>query len=128
MDMLKVKSYMIGNGVHAPIQPQQKNSNGKRLETIEEQPQQIYSNGSIVPIQEQQQEQQARNNSKELSLIFEEHENQPSNNSTSGVVVTTKWETFDSMPPLITLPSTSTNHSMTNNNSTPPKFNWEFFD
>lgn len=130
LDMLKAKNSMAnGNDVHAQVQPQQKHSNGKRLETIQEQPQQIHSNGyhgSIVPIQEQQQEQPSKN-SNELSLVFEEQQNQP-----SGVVVTTKWETFDSTPPLITFPSTSTSTSTTTpsmtNNSGPPKFSWEFFE
>ncbi|CAJ2666611.1 BAG family molecular chaperone regulator 3-like [Trifolium pratense] len=133
LDMLKVKNSITnGNDVQAPKQSPQKHSNGKRLEPIQEQPQQIHSNGyhgSIVPIQEQQQE-QPRNNSKELSLVFEEQQNQP-----SGVVVTTKWETFDSTPPLITFPSTSTttpsmannNNDNKNNNSDPSKFSWEFF-
>lgn len=130
LDMLKAKNSMPnGNDVHAQVQPQQKHSNGKRLETIQEQPQQIHSNGyhgSIVPIQEQKEE-QPRKNSNELSLVFQEQQHQP-----SGVVVTTKWETFDSTPPLITFPSTSTSStttpSMTNNNSGPPKFSWEFFE
>lgn len=130
--MLKAKNSMANsNDVNAQVQPQQKHSNGKRLETIQEQPQQIHSNGyhgSIVPIQEQQQE-QPRKNPNELSLVFQEQQqHQP-----SGVVVTTKWETFDSTPPLITFPSTSTSTStttpsMTNNNSGPPKFSWEFFE
>ncbi|XP_061348851.1 BAG family molecular chaperone regulator 1-like isoform X2 [Gastrolobium bilobum] len=94
LDMLKVKNSMpSSNGGHAPIQPQQKQSNGQKLGPIQEQPQM-----------------------------------QPSRNSTSGVVVTTKWETFDSVPPLIPVPSTSTPPSVTNNNSGHPKFNWEFFD
>jgi hypothetical protein len=133
LDMLKVKNSMTNdNDVHAPKQSPQKHSNGKRLEPIQEQPQQIHSNGyhgPIVPIQEQQKE-QSRSNSNELSLVFEEQQNQP-----SGVVVTTKWETFDSTPPLITFPSTSTtttpsmtnNNNNTNNNSGPSKFSWEFF-
>ncbi|XP_061348852.1 BAG family molecular chaperone regulator 2-like isoform X3 [Gastrolobium bilobum] len=68
-------------------------------------------------------------NSNGNSLVFkQEQQQQPSRNSTSGVVVTTKWETFDSVPPLIPVPSTSTPPSVTNNNSGHPKFNWEFFD
>ncbi|WJX66459.1 hypothetical protein P8452_51016 [Trifolium repens] len=133
LDMLKVKNSMTNdNDIQAPKQSPQKHSNGKRLEPIQEQSQQIHSNGyhgPIVPIQEQQKE-QSRSNSNELSLVFEEQQNQP-----SGVVVTTKWETFDSTPPLITFPSTSTtttpsmtnNNNNTNNNSGPSKFSWEFF-
>ncbi|CAL0328637.1 unnamed protein product [Lupinus luteus] len=108
LDMLKVKNSMpSSNDGHGPIQPQQKHSNVQRLAPIQEQPK-IHSNvhHSLIPI--------------------EETREQPSRDSTSGVVVTTKWETFDSMPPLISVPSTST--PMTNNNSGHPKFNWEFFD
>lgn len=108
MDILKVKnSTTNGNDVQTTIQPQQKQSNGKKLETIQE-----------------QQQEQPRKNSNEVSLIYEEQQ-QP-----SGVVVTTKWETFefDSTPPLITFPSTSTTTPSMNNNSGPPKFNWEFFE
>ncbi|CAK8532568.1 unnamed protein product [Lathyrus sativus] len=109
LDMLKVKnSTTNGNDVQSKIQPQEKHSNGKRLETI----------------QEQQQQEQPRKTSNDVSLIFEEQ--QPP----SGVVVTTKWETFefDSTPPLITFPSTSTTTPSMHNNSGPPKFNWEFFE
>lgn len=108
LDILKVKnSTTNGNDVQTTIQPQQKQSNGKKLETIQE-----------------QQQEQPRKNSNEVSLIYEEQQ-QP-----SGVVVTTKWETFefDSTPPLITFPSTSTTTPSMNNNSGPPKFNWEFFE
>ncbi|KAG4939719.1 hypothetical protein JHK86_045860 [Glycine max] len=122
LDVLKVKNSMpSSNGDHAPVQPQQKHSNGQ---------QQKHSNGhhrlALVPIQEQQQEQ--RRNSNENSLeLYQEQQHQPSRNSTSGVVVTTNWELFDSVPPLIPVQSTSPPSSVTNN-SGPPKFNWEFFD
>ncbi|KAK7270827.1 hypothetical protein RJT34_26279 [Clitoria ternatea] len=118
LDLLKVKNSMpSGNECHAPMQPQQKHSNGHH--------------NLLAPIQEQQEE-QPRNSNGQHSLVFhqDQQQQQPSRNSTSGVVVTTNWETFDSMPPLIPVPSTSTstsNNSVTNN-SGPPKFNWEFFD
>ncbi|XP_047325769.1 BAG family molecular chaperone regulator 3 [Impatiens glandulifera] len=45
---------------------------------------------------------------------------QPQRNSSSGpVVITTQWETFDSMPPLIPVHSTSSNSSHSQ------KFNWD---
>ncbi|KAG4983054.1 hypothetical protein JHK87_027803 [Glycine soja] len=73
--------------------------------------QQKHSNGhyrsALAPIQEQQQEQE-----------------QPSRNSTLGVVVTTNWELFDSVPPLIHVPFTSpSHHPSETNKSCPPKFN-----
>ncbi|KAE9592607.1 hypothetical protein Lal_00028627 [Lupinus albus] len=110
LDMLKAKISMPSCNVgHAPTQ--QKHSNGQRLAPIPEHPQ-IHSNGhhSLMPIEEPKKQQP-----------------QPSRDaSTSEVVVTTKWETFDSMPPLIPVPSTST--PMTNNISGHHnKFNWEFF-
>ncbi|KAH1207012.1 BAG family molecular chaperone regulator 3 [Glycine max] len=109
LDVLKVKNSMpSSNGGHAPVQPQQKHSNGQRQGP------------------EQQQEQPRNSNENSLEL-YQEQQHQPSRNSTSGVVVTTNWELFDSVPPLIPVQSTSPPSSVTNN-SGPPKFNWEFFD
>ncbi|KAK8692712.1 hypothetical protein V6N13_070319 [Hibiscus sabdariffa] len=50
---------------------------------------------------------------------------QPRRSGSDGVVVTTKWETFDSLPALVPVPSTSTSRT---NNSGQAKFPWEFFD
>ncbi|RDX95295.1 BAG family molecular chaperone regulator 1, partial [Mucuna pruriens] len=111
LDMLKVKNSMAGtNGGHAPRKVQQKHSNRQRLAPIQEQPESV-SKGQLAPNEEHQQ-------------------HQPSRHSTSEVVVTTKWETFDSLPPLIPVTSTTpTSSSLTNNSVHPnPKFNWEFFD
>ncbi|KAK7343665.1 hypothetical protein VNO77_12582 [Canavalia gladiata] len=127
LDMLKIKNSMPSTeGGHASIKPpQQKHLNGQRLAPIEEQPQSV-SNGHhrLVPNQEQQ-----SRNSNGHSLVLKKEQHQPSSHSTSEVVVTTKWETFDSLHPLIpvTPTSTSTSTSVTNN-SVHPKFNWEFFD
>ncbi|RDX70169.1 BAG family molecular chaperone regulator 1 [Mucuna pruriens] len=127
LDVLKVKNSMASSN-DAPVQAQQKHSNGQRLGPVQEQ-QQKHSNGHhrLAPIQEQQQEQPRDSNENALAL----YQDQPSRNSTSGVVVTTNWELFDSAPPLIPVPSTSTpppSHPSVTNNSGPPKFNWEFFD
>ncbi|CAL0303415.1 unnamed protein product [Lupinus luteus] len=111
LDMLKVKNSMPSSSSgHAPTQLQQKHSNGQRLAPIQEL-QQIHSSGhhSLIQIEETQEQQKPSRDS-----------------STSGVVVSTKWETFDSMPPLVPVPSTST--PMTHHNSSHPKFKWEFFD
>ncbi|XP_027358000.1 BAG family molecular chaperone regulator 3-like isoform X2 [Abrus precatorius] len=126
LDLLKVKNSMpSGNLGHASMQPQQKHSN---LGPIQEQ-QQKHSNGHhrLAPIEEQQHDQPRNTNGHSLAFHQQEQQHQPSSHSTSGVVVTTNWETFDSAPPLIPVPSTSTLSSVTNN-SGPPKFNWEFFD
>ncbi|KAJ1433700.1 Ubiquitin-like domain superfamily [Sesbania bispinosa] len=99
LDMLKIKNSMPSD-------------NGGHAPM--QQPQQKTSNGQrLGPIQEQSQT----------------HSNGHHRNSNSGVVVTTNWETFDSMPPLIPVPSTSTSSTPSvTNNSGPPKFNWEFFN
>lgn len=76
--MLKIKNSMAStNEDYAPRKPQHKHSNRKRLAPIQEQPQSV-SNGhhKLAPNQEQQQHKSLRH-------------------STSKVVVTTKWETFD---------------------------------
>ncbi|GMJ10877.1 BCL-2-associated athanogene 3 [Hibiscus trionum] len=52
-------------------------------------------------------------------------EQQPKHSDSDGVVVTTKWEMFDSLPALQPVPSASTSKA---NNSVQPKFPWEFFD
>ena len=48
--------------------------------------------------------------------------------STSETVVTTRWEIFDAMPPLVPTSSSTAIPAAANNNHVPPKFNWEFFD
>ncbi|MED6174197.1 hypothetical protein PIB30_066708 [Stylosanthes scabra] len=121
LDMLKIKN-SIGNGNngrhHASTKAQQKHSNVQRLATIQEQPQsQGVSNG---------------NNDRLATLQERQNENQPPE-----VVVTTKWETFDSLPPLIpvssststsTSPVNNSNKNSNHNSSVHHKFNWEFFD
>ncbi|XP_044506656.1 BAG family molecular chaperone regulator 1 [Mangifera indica] len=120
LDMLKMENSMPNsNGVQRSLQNQQRHLNGQpRL-----------SNGHrLEPIQEQQ----ARHSFEHLS-IHEQHQqqqHQQSRHSTAGsVVVTTKWETFDSSPALLPVPSTSRSATpVINNNSAQPKFPWEFFD
>jgi len=132
LDLLKVKNSMpSSNEDHAPVQPQQKHSNGQRLGPVLEQ-QQKHSNGhnrlALAPIQEQQQE-QARNSNEDFIELYHEPQHQPLRNSTSGVVVTTNWELFDFSQPLIPVPSTSPSPPPpVANSSGPSKFNWEFFN
>lgn len=124
LDMLKIKNSMpTSNGSQNPIQHHQRQSNGHRLAPIHEQQSPRHSNGQrLTPIQEQQ----PRHSIGHLP-VHQQPQQQQSRHSTSGVVVTTKWETFDSTPALIPLSSTSTSTSATNN-SVQPKFNWEFFE
>lgn len=122
LDMLKMKnSIPNGNGNHIPMQHQQKNStNGQRLAPIQEQKPR-HSNGQrLIPIDEEQ----------PRHLPVHNHHNQQQNSiSGAAVVVTTQWETFDSTPALLPVPSTSTSFSTTNNNSVhQPKFPWDFFN
>ncbi|KDP22324.1 hypothetical protein JCGZ_26155 [Jatropha curcas] len=106
LDMLKMKNSMPnGNGNHVPItqqhqQQKHNNSNGQKPNH--------YPNGPrLMPIEEEQAQ----------HLASEQH-------SKSGtVVVTTQWETFDSAPPLLPVPSTSNN-----SDHQQPKFPWDFFN
>ncbi|KAK9292936.1 hypothetical protein L1049_020918 [Liquidambar formosana] len=120
LDMLKIKNSMPssngnGNGSshsHPPMQHQPRHSNGH------------------TPTPIQQHHHQPRHSIGHLPTIQQHNfQQQPSRNSTSGpVVVTTKWETFDSVPPLApTSSSTSTSASPTVD-PVHPKFNWEFFE
>ncbi|MED6182804.1 hypothetical protein PIB30_032134 [Stylosanthes scabra] len=126
LDMLKVKNSMPNSkGDHAAPPP--KNSNGQRLAPIQEQ---THSNGNhmLIPIDDEEQEPAPRNtNGHSLVVSQQQNQNQSTrNSSTSGVVVTTQWETFDSAPPLIPVQSSA---SVTNNNNSGhQKFNWDIFN
>ncbi|KAI3517640.1 hypothetical protein L1887_16855 [Cichorium endivia] len=51
---------------------------------------------------------------------------EPSSKNTSGaVVVTTQWETFDSLPTIFSTPPPSTSTSTTTTQTIQPKFNWD---
>lgn len=121
LDMLKIKnSTPDSDGDQMPMQHQQKRqSNGQRppaaAPPLVQQLQQPRHSVAHLPIQMHHQQQQPP---------------QPSRHSTSGpVVVTTKWETFDSAsaPPLVSAPPTSVT-TAANINPVHPKLNWEFFD
>ncbi|KAF3944765.1 hypothetical protein CMV_028797 [Castanea mollissima] len=118
LDMLKVKNSMAtSNGVKKPIQNHQRQSNGHRLAPIHE-----HSNGQrLTPTLDQQ----PRHSIGHLP-VDQQPQQQQARHSTSGVVVTTKWETFDSTPALI--PVSSSTSASAPNNSVQPKFNWEFFE
>ncbi|GMI99583.1 BCL-2-associated athanogene 1 [Hibiscus trionum] len=108
LDMLKIKNAMPNtNGVQTEPRDRNKHSNPRKL----------------APIQEQQprrvQEQQMSNSVAHLPIHqqYQQHQQQSASGS---VVVTTKWETFDSSP--------APTSASTANNSATPKFPWEFFD
>ncbi|KAL5567811.1 hypothetical protein UlMin_024386 [Ulmus minor] len=106
LDMLKVKNSMpASNGVHPPLQVQQRFSNGQKE----------------TPNQEQHQPPKHSNGHRTRTVQEAQAQQQPSRNSSSAaVVITTNWETFDSTPALVPASSTSaTNHSAQ------PKFNWD---
>lgn len=135
LDMLKIKNSMPGSS-------NKHHSHGERLAPIQEQPQQQpprHSNGHrLASIQEQQ----AMHSFEKLSVQQQyqqqqqQQQQQSTRQSTSGpVVVTTKWETFETSPGFMQVPSSSTSTSTfnpatnnNNNSSAPPKFPWEFFD
>ncbi|KAE8736451.1 BAG family molecular chaperone regulator 1 [Hibiscus syriacus] len=89
----------------------------------------------LAPIQEQQSRGQklAQKSSNSVAHLpihqqYQQQQQQQQQQSALGsVVVTTKWETFDSFPALIPVSSTSTSTPAANN-SAPPKFPWDFFD
>ncbi|KAK4838383.1 hypothetical protein QYF36_013349 [Acer negundo] len=137
LDVLKIKnSTPSNNGVQSPNQNHQQRhySNGVQQRSTPPPPIQEHhqstrhhhSNGQrlIVPIQEQQ----ARHSFENLS-INQQNQQQQQHSPSGSVVVTTKWETFDSSPALIPVPSTSTSAAVINNSvHNQPKFPWEFFD
>ncbi|KAK0595164.1 hypothetical protein LWI29_004128 [Acer saccharum] len=131
LDVLKIKNSTPSNdGVQSPNQNHQQRhySNGVQQRSTPPPPIQEHhhSNGQrlITPIQEQQ----ARHSFENLS-INQQNQQQQQHSPSGSVVVTTKWETFDSSPALIPVSSTSTSTSVTNNSvHNQPKFPWEFFD
>ncbi|PKI38332.1 hypothetical protein CRG98_041243 [Punica granatum] len=112
LDMLKIKN-------STPSSTQQVHSNGSKSVTAP--PKQSRQLNGHSQAQQQQQ-----------PLPKQASTEQTPRHSTSGTVVTTQWETFDSAPPLIPVDSTSSSTTSTptvaNKNPVQPKFNWEFFE
>lgn len=109
LDILKIK-----NENQTPMQVQQRSSNGSN----QAQPQEK-ANGSVHHSQPSM---------GDSSLV-------PERKSTSETVVTTRWEIFDAMPPLVPTSSSNAiaaaataNNNSSSNHHVQPKFNWEFFD
>ena len=128
LDMLKIKNAMpSSNGGQMEMQHQHRHTNGQKLAPIQEQQSRHFNGKRLAPIQEQQ----SRNSVAHLPIHQQYQQQQSRHSASDAVVVTTKWETFDSSPALLPVPSTATSTSTstsTANNSVPPKFPWEFFD
>ncbi|PON50851.1 Molecular chaperone regulator [Parasponia andersonii] len=124
LDKLKIKNSMsASNGVHTPMQVQQRLSNGQReTQAQEQQPRQYYSNGHRPKtVQDQQEGRHSFGNSPRHQ---QQQQPQPSRHSTSGaVVITTNWETFDSAP-TASVPASSRSSSA-NNKPVEPQFTWD---
>ncbi|KAL2920608.1 BAG family molecular chaperone regulator 3 [Bienertia sinuspersici] len=123
LDMLKIKnSTPATNGAEKSKENQQKLSNGQTKNSVRTNghSQEKSSNSGKPPLPQQRQ----RNSIGHSPLQPKAHQEQQSRNSTSGTVVTTQWETFESAPPLIPLSTTSSG------SATPkvvnPKFPWDF--
>ncbi|XP_059629337.1 BAG family molecular chaperone regulator 3 [Cornus florida] len=111
LDMLKIKNSMPSSNGNQAQQPS----------PFQEHKQQRYSNGQIhSPTQQQH----ARHSVGDSPIQTPQQQLQPSRHSTSGsstsgsVVITTNWETFDSVPAAATAKSATVN-------SVHPNFNWD---
>ncbi|XP_038874820.1 BAG family molecular chaperone regulator 3-like [Benincasa hispida] len=109
LDILKIK-----NENQTPMQVQQRNSDG---------PKQVQAQAHDHPGQKPNGH-HSQPSMGDSSLV-------PKRKSTSETVVTTRWEIFDAMPPLVATSSSTAipaTAAANNNNHVQPKFNWEFFD
>ncbi|XP_071734294.1 BAG family molecular chaperone regulator 1-like isoform X2 [Rutidosis leptorrhynchoides] len=121
LDVLKIKNSMSGSSNENVSQVTE-----QQQSTIVQNQQQRYPNGhsgTTSPIQHNQHPPFPKSKRSVASYshvpLPPKPQQQASRNSTSGeVVVTTQWETFDSIPTAAPPPST-------NNNTTHSKFNWD---
>ncbi|XP_074282082.1 BAG family molecular chaperone regulator 3-like [Silene latifolia] len=136
LDVLKAKNAMPkSNGVHMPNGNHQKIPNGHAKNPVSTGNSQIHlnnqdraSNGGKPPLPVKQQPKQPQRHSIGHSPLRPQPQRQePTRHSTSGTVVTTQWETFESTPPLITLSPTRSLEA-TSPKPEKPKFPWEFFE
>ncbi|KAM7272543.1 hypothetical protein ACFE04_027206 [Oxalis oulophora] len=125
LDVLKMKN----SGEQVPVENQQKHSNGtQRLAPIQEQTPR-HSNGLGIFTEHQQQPKSSINHlpiHQQYQQQQQQQQQVSKNTTSSPSVVTTQWETFDAVPPLIQMESPTRTTSTTNGHT--PKFNWEFFD
>ncbi|XP_022155653.1 BAG family molecular chaperone regulator 3-like [Momordica charantia] len=114
LDILKIK-----NQNQTPMQVQQRSSDGPKQAQTQAQAHDRHVQQTTVSNGHDQSRHPTGHSS---SLV-------PERKSTSETVVTTKWEIFDAMTPLVPASSSSSEISAGNsNNHVQPKFNWEFFD
>ncbi|KAH9624518.1 hypothetical protein KSS87_019492 [Heliosperma pusillum] len=133
LDILKAKNAMPKpNGVHTPNGNYQKIPNGHAKNPVSTGNSQSHqdrsSNVGKPPLPVKQQPKQPQRHSIGHSPLRPQPQRQePTRHSTSGTVVTTQWETFESTPPLIALSPTRSQES-TPPKPEKPKFPWEFFE
>ncbi|KAJ9553185.1 hypothetical protein OSB04_017230 [Centaurea solstitialis] len=115
LDVLKIKNSTEGNKT--------KNAPSK-LQPIQEHGQHPNNAGNHHP---QPPQPQSRHSVGKFSPMAAAPAQQPSSKNTSGaVVVTTQWETFDSLPTIFSAPPPSTSTSTTTSQTIQqPKFNWD---
>lgn len=143
LDMLKIKNSMpASNGVHSPMQVQQRlSSNGQKQTPFQDQQPKHYSNGHRPRTIQEQEARSSLGNSPRSSFgnsprhsfgnsPTHQQPQPPARHSTSGgaVVITTNWETFDSAPaaaPLVPTTSTSTSAPAASRPVQPTRFTWD---
>lgn len=122
LDVLKIKNSMPNQNQQQVANGHAKNSvytgNGNSPTHSEEK----VSNAAKPPRVPQQQQRHSIGHS---PLKPKAQEQPPSRHSTSGTVVTTQWETFDSAPPLI--PHSPPSSASAPINPVNPKFPWDVF-
>lgn len=138
LDMLKIKNSMqTSNGGQGqdPEENQHAHPNGAKTTVFQQQQQQQHHNGHShshsQPQVNRHQHHSNHHQSQNKKQGEEEEEQDPRRRSTSGTVVTTKWETFDATPPLVPALASSTSTATPvaiNNNPVQPRFNWELFE
>lgn len=134
LDMLKVKNSINSgnnnNGAEIPAQQQQNHNN-------QQQPSRLQSNGVNRPPPHPKSRPPTHPQSRRTVGHSPLRPQQPDhqNNSGASTVVTTQWEMFDAMPPLIpvessssSLPPTSRAVAATGVDHHHPKFDWESFE
>ncbi|KAJ6672008.1 BAG FAMILY MOLECULAR CHAPERONE REGULATOR 1 [Salix viminalis] len=138
LDMLKMKNSMPngnaadevkdsmpnGNGHHAPMQQQQKHSNGQKVASIQKRQPRSSNGHALIPIEEGE---EPRHSFEHFSF-HQPPQPSPRRSASGEVIVTTQWETFDSTPASEPAPSASTFSTATKTPAHQPKFPWDLFN
>ncbi|XP_056160217.1 BAG family molecular chaperone regulator 1 [Syzygium oleosum] len=135
LDLLKIKNSMqTGNGGQAPAQEEDKHhahTNGVKMAAFQHQQQKQHPNGHPQPHSQPQGNRHYHPSNHHQNRNKKQGEEEDPRRSSSGTVVTTKWETFDAVPPLVPALASSTSTTSPvaiNNNPVQPRFNWELFE